>query len=69
MLAWSAEVVARQRRAREASRRGALGKQKSTPCCQVVYARQCGWMLFAQHHLTQPKLFGSDHGLRFISGP
>jgi hypothetical protein len=42
-----------------------LGKRKSTPCCQVVYARQYGWM----HRLTQPKLFGSDHGLRFISGP
>jgi hypothetical protein len=26
-------------------------------------------MLFAQHRLAQPKLFGSDHGLRFVSGP
>lgn len=24
---------------------------------QVVQARQCGWMLFTQHRLTQPECF------------
>jgi hypothetical protein len=28
-----------------------------------------GWKLFAQHRLIKPKLFGSDHGIRFVSGP
>jgi hypothetical protein len=34
-----------------------------------VYARQCGQIPFTQRRLTQPKLFRSDHGIRFISGP
>jgi hypothetical protein len=38
-------------------------------CCQVVYARQCGRMLFAQHRHIQPKLFRSEHGIKFVSGP
>jgi hypothetical protein len=38
-------------------------------CCQAVYAHQCEWMLFTQYRHTQPKLFRSDHGIRFVSEP